>query len=95
MRGARYNNEQSAYLDSETWKWIFAVLGTNGIDLTINAMYSSQKSSMTITLPVYMWHKKAKTPILLNSGATHNFIDKGAVKQLGLGTHELSQPQRV
>ena len=60
-------------------------------DLTIANMYSSQKDSITISVSVYMWHKKVDILALLDSGATHNFINKWAVKQLGLGTHLLSQ----
>lgn len=58
-------------------------------------VYSSQKDSITISISVYMWHKKADIPALLDSGATHNFIDKQTVKQLRLGTHKLSQPWKV
>ena len=61
-------------------------------DSTIANMYSNQKDSITINISVYMWHKMAHTRALLNSGATHNFIDKRTVKQLGLGTHHLTQP---
>ena len=58
-------------------------------------MYSSKPDSMTISVRVHMWHKKTKTEALLDSGATHNFIDKRAVKALGLGTKDLRQPLRV
>ena len=58
-------------------------------------MYSSQKDSITINISVYMWHKMANTRALLDSGATHNFIDKQTVKQLGLGTRHLIQPRQV
>jgi hypothetical protein len=58
-------------------------------------MYSKKKDSMTIPLSVYMWHKKTETTALLDSGATHNFIDKRAVTSLGLGTRTLSHPLQV
>ena len=64
-------------------------------DSTIANMYSNQKDSITIDISVYMWHKTANVRALLDSGATHNFIDKRTVKQLGLGTHHLTQPQQV
>ena len=55
-------------------------------------MYSSKPDSMTISVQVHMWHKKTNTEALLDSGATHNFIDKRAVQALGLGTKDLRQP---
>jgi hypothetical protein len=58
-------------------------------------MYSKKKDSMTIPLSVYMWHKKTETTALLDSGATHNFIDKRAVTSLGLGTQTLPHPLQV
>ena len=42
-----------------------------------------------------MWHRKTNTEALLDSGATHNFIDKRAVKALRLRTKNLQQPLRV
>jgi hypothetical protein len=50
---------------------------------------------MTIPLSVYMWHKKTETTALLDSGATHNFIDKRAISSLGLGTWFLPHPLQV
>jgi hypothetical protein len=58
-------------------------------------MYSKKKDSMTIPLSVYMWHKKTETTALLDSGATHNFINKRAVSSLGLGTRSLPHPLQV
>ena len=58
-------------------------------------MYSNQKDSIMIDISVHMWHEMANTRALLDSGATHNFIDKRTVKQLGLGTHHLMQPRQV
>ena len=42
-----------------------------------------------------MWHAVTKTNALLDSGATHNFIDQRTLKNLGLGTRTLSLPREV
>ena len=47
---------------------------------------------MTISVPIYMWQRKASVTVLLDSRATHNFIDPRTVKQLHLGTRPLKQP---
>jgi hypothetical protein len=59
---------------------------------TIATMYSKQISSMTISVPLFMWQRKTSVTILLDSGATHNFIDSRTVEQLHLGTRLLQQP---
>jgi hypothetical protein len=62
---------------------------------TIATMYSKKTDSMTVNVSVYMWHKETKTEALLNSGATHNFIDAQAITLLGLGTQDLPQTLQV
>jgi hypothetical protein len=39
-----------------------------------------------------MWQQKTFVTVLLDSGATHNFIDSRTVTQLHLGTRLLKQP---
>jgi hypothetical protein len=58
-------------------------------------MYSTKTDSMTIPVQVHMWHKKTEVETLLDSGATHNFIDERTVKALSMGTHDLPQPHTV
>jgi hypothetical protein len=58
-------------------------------------MYSKKTDSMTVQISVLMWHKKTETKALLDSGATHNFIDKRAINSLGLGTRSLPHPLKV
>ena len=50
---------------------------------------------MTIPLTVNMWHKTTQTEVLLDCGATHNFIDPRAIKTLSMGTNLLKQPLLV
>ena len=42
-----------------------------------------------------MWHQTTKIEVLLNSGATHNFINKWAITKLGLGTRNLQRQLQV
>ncbi len=61
----------------------------------IQAMYSTKDSSMTISLPLYLWNKKTNTEALLDSGATDNFIDLQTVKIWILGTRKLRNPHLI
>jgi hypothetical protein len=47
---------------------------------------------MTISVPLFMWQRKTSVTVLLDSGATHNFIDSRTVEQLQMGTCPLKQP---
>ena len=60
-------------------------------DLAVATMYSIVKVSITILIPMYMWHKTAKVLALLDSGATENFIDEQTVTTLRLWTRALTQ----
>jgi hypothetical protein len=58
-------------------------------------MYSMKLDSMTIPIHFNMYHKSTTIEALLDSGATHNFIDKHTLDLLGLGTRQLSQTLQV
>ena len=58
-------------------------------------MYSMKLDSMTIKVSLYMWHDKTTIEVLLDCGATHNFIDKRSVKKLHFGTRPLKQPLTI
>ena len=58
-----------------------------------NDMYiSSETRQKAIHTPftLYMHGKEAKEQALVDSGATHNFMDKSTVQGLGLGTKKLA-----
>ena len=61
----------------------------NSTPASIANMYSTKKNSMTISLTVNMWHKMTKLEVLLDCGATHNFIDLRTIKTLAMGTNPL------
>ena len=50
---------------------------------------------MTLLVQTYMWHQTTSIKALLDSGATHNFIDKRAVEKLTLRTKVLPQKLQV
>jgi hypothetical protein len=50
---------------------------------------------MTISMTVNMWHKTTTIEALLDSGATHNFIDPRTISSLNMGTCLLTQPHIV
>ena len=58
-------------------------------------MYSIKEDSMTIPISVYMWHQTTSIKTLLDSGATHNFIDERTINALHIGTKALPQALRV
>jgi hypothetical protein len=42
-----------------------------------------------------MWHQTTKIETLLDSGATHNFVDERMIQTLALGTNQLPEPLLV
>ena len=57
--------------------------------MNINCMYITRKNAIHVPFFLQTCAKTAKEKALLNSGATHNFIDKRMIKWLGLGAKEL------
>ena len=58
-------------------------------------MYSIKEDSMTIPISVHMWHQMTSIEMLLDSGATHNFIDERTINTLHIGMKALPQALRV
>ena len=58
-------------------------------------MYVTKKNTLEIPFDFQTYMAKAEEKALMDSRATENFIDKGMVKQLKLGTRPLSPAQPV
>jgi hypothetical protein len=58
-------------------------------------MYVTKKNALKIPFDFQTYMAKAEEKALMNSGAMENFIDKGTVKRLRLGTKPLSPARPV
>jgi hypothetical protein len=58
-------------------------------------MYISEKSSINVPFTFSFARGMAEEVVLLDSGATENFIDERMIKRLGIGRREMKQPRRV
>ena len=58
-------------------------------------MYISKKTAIHVPFTFVTRDKKAYEKALLDSGATHNFMDKRMAKRLGIGTRPLKVPRTV
>ena len=63
--------------------------------MKIDRMYITRKNAIHAPFVLSTRSKTAEEEALLDSGATHNFIDKRMAKRLGLGTKRLSKPRTV
>ena len=59
------------------------------------SVYITRLWSMKIPVSFCTFHAMADKRILVNSGATDNFIDLHLISHLGLGIHPLEWPQRI
>jgi hypothetical protein len=62
---------------------------------SLDSMYVARKKSIHASLLLHTGSKRAMKKVLLNTGATKNFIHPCVVKQLGLKTKKLTQPWKV
>src|SRR6266849_3347255 len=63
--------------------------------LVINRTHVATQNAIHVPFKLHMRDYMAKEEVLLDSGATHNFLDKRLVKRLGIGTKELAVPQGI
>src|ERR1700744_1530958 len=59
------------------------------------SMYIVRKQAIHVPFTVSTLAKTAEEEALLDSGATHNFLDKRMVRRLGLGTKTLAKPRPI
>ena len=58
-------------------------------------MYIINHNSIEIKVPLQLFIGKAETQLLVDSGATENFIDFRTITKLQLGTQKLPNPRMV
>jgi len=63
--------------------------------MNIERMYITRRNAIYVPFFLQTRAKTAEERALLDSGATHNFMDKRMAKRLGLGTKALKKPRTV
>ena len=63
--------------------------------LSSEHVYLSNQQSMSLWTFIHMSNKRVKTPTLLDSGATENFINANYAQYLHLPIKKLITPQKV
>ena len=63
--------------------------------ISLEHVYLSNHQSMSIKVYLHTLSKRAKTPALLDSGATENFINHQYAQQLQLPVKRLAIPRKV
>ena len=60
-----------------------------------NEMYIQQISAINLKVPFRSLSEQAEETVLIDSGATENFLDKSTWERMGIGSHETVKPITV
>ena len=63
--------------------------------IAVNKVYFSNKNAIPMPFEFYTNDHMAEGVALIDSGATHNFMDRRMVKRLQIGTKPLAIPQSI
>ena len=63
--------------------------------LKCKTVYLTKKQSMKIPVSFQTAYRRADKILLVDSGATDNFMDPRTVKHFKLGTQKLGEPQKI
>jgi len=63
--------------------------------VAINKVYFSNENAIHMPFEFYTNNRMAEGVALIDSGATHNFMDRRMVKRLQIGTKELAVPRSI
>ena len=63
--------------------------------VAIDKVHVTTKNAIHVPFKLYRNNRMANETALLDSGATHNFLDKRMVKRLGIGTKNLKIPRGI
>ena len=57
-----------------------------------NEMYIRQISTINMKIPFWSLSEQAKETVLIDSGATENFLNKETWQKMGIGSHKMVKP---
>ena len=60
-----------------------------------NKMYIWRISAINMKIPFQSLSEQAEETVLIDSGATENFLDKATWERMGIGSHETTKPITV